>query len=296
MVRPFLWWIMLICWAANLPAQDGIRLVYHWDTDTASVGEPVILRIEAQLPEGTIPHFPDLAIENPQVSLINTHLEPSAVEYTLTFWELGRMVLPEIPVKIVNTDGVEKIIATDSLSIFIASVLTGEERDIREIKEMIPLRLRNTRSFWIRVGLMVLALGVFAVLWRVRRKPQLFLHEPGRNIRPHLVAQHGLKELESAVYSPELAGDFYMKLSHILRRYLEQRYLFRALEMTTSEIMEVLPDEIGNDEHTVILIKQVLDNSDLAKFANQQISATKWAEDLSKIKDILEYTRPSFNV
>lgn len=287
---------MLTCWAAYLSAQNGLGLVYQWSADTVSVGEPVILRIEVQLPEGTIPHFPDLVIDNPEVNLVATHLEPSAVEYTLSFWELGRVILPEIPVKVVKPDGVEKVIATDSLSIFVASVLTGQEQDIREIKEMIPLRLRNIRSFWIRAGLMVLALGVFAALWRLRRKQQISPHEPERNIRPHLTAQRGLRELQSAVYDPELAGDFYMKLSQILRRYLEQRYLFRALEMTTSEIMEVFPDEIHDDEHTVILIKQVLDNSDFAKFANQQISATQWAEDLSKLKDILEHTRPSFNV
>ena len=89
MARPVLGWMMLTCWVAYLPAQEGLGLVYQWSTDTVSVGEPVILRIEVQLPEGAVPHFPALVVDNPEVNLINTHLEPSAVEYTLSFWELG---------------------------------------------------------------------------------------------------------------------------------------------------------------------------------------------------------------
>jgi hypothetical protein len=287
--------MVLICWIAYLPAQDAIRLVYSWNSDTASVGEPVVLRLEAELPKGTIPHFPEPLLEDRNVSLISTHLEPMAVEYTFTFWELGRIILPGIPVKIVDADGVEKVAATDSMSIVVTSVLTGGEQDIREIKEMVPLRLRNIRSFWLRVGIMAIVMGVFAILWRTRRNLEITHPDPGKSLRPHIVVQRRLKELRSAVYDPEGAGDFYLKLSQILRQYLEQRYLFRALEMTTSEIKGVLPSEI-DDEITVSLIGQVLEDSDLAKFANQHLSATQWTEDLSKLEDILEYTRPTFNV
>ncbi|MFC1547848.1 hypothetical protein ACFL5M_04910 [Candidatus Neomarinimicrobiota bacterium] len=295
MARSLMVWMVLMCWIAYLPAQDAIRLVCSWSSDTASVGEPVVLRLDTELPKGTIPHFPELLIEDRNVSLISTHLEPMAVEYTVAFWELGRIALPGIPVKIVDTDGVEKVVATDSMSIVVASVLTGQEQDIREIKEMVPLRLRNIRSFWLRVGLMVIVMGMFTILWRTRRNQEVALSDPGKSLRPHLVVQRRLKELRSEVYDPESAGDFYLKLSQILRQYLEQRYLFRALEMTTSEIKEVLPREI-DDEHTVSLLVQVLEDSDLAKFANQHLSATQWAEDLSKLVDILEYTRPTFDV
>jgi hypothetical protein len=269
--------------------------VCSWKSDTASVGEPVVLRLEAELPKSTIPHFPELLIENRNVSLISTHLEPMAVEYTVAFWDVGRITLPGIPVKIVDNDGAEKVVVTDSMSIVVASVLTGQEQDIREIKEMVPLRLRNIRSFWLRVGFMVIIMGVVAILWRTRRDPEISRAKPEKSLRPYLVVQRRVNELRSVVYDPKGAGDFYLELSQVLRQYLEQRYLFRALEMTTSEIKGVLPGEIDH-EHTVSLIGQVLEDSDLAKFANQHLSTTQWTEDLSKLEDILEYTRPTFHV
>lgn len=295
MVRFLLVWMVLMCWVAYLPAQDATRLVCSWNTDTASVGEPVVLRLEVELPKGSIPHFPELLVEDRDISLISTHLESMAVEYTLAFWELGRTTLPGLPVRIVDTDGVEKIVATDSMSIVIASVLTGQEQDIREIKEMVPLRLRNIHSFWFRVGLMVIVMGVFAVLWRTRRKLYTTHSDPGKSLYPHLVVQHRLKELQTSVYDPEKAGEFYFMLSQVLRHYLEQRYFFRALEMTTSEIKGVLPGEL-DEESTIALIVQVLENSDLAKFADQHLSATQWSQDLSHVQDILERTRSIFQV
>ncbi len=141
------------------------------EPDTAVlVGQPVILRLDVQLPEGSVPHFPELTLTDPDASLVQTRLEPLAVEYVFTFWELGRVALPGIPVRIVSPDGSERIMPTDSLSIIVVSALSGDEQDIRGIKSMVLVKLTDLRSVWIRAGLMVLLVGTIVLIWRSRRQ------------------------------------------------------------------------------------------------------------------------------
>ena len=274
---------------------QGARLISRWSADTVRVGEPVTLRLEVDLPAGSVPHFPELTITNPGASLAQVHLEPMAVEYVFTFWELGRVVLPGIPVKIVAPDGSEKIIQTDSLSILVASVLSGQEQDIREIKGMIPVILTSARSIWFRIGLGVVLLGVIALIWRSRRQTRLAQARRDEKLRPDAVARKALDRLKAVPYRPEQAGEYYLELSRLLRRYLEQRLLFRALEMTTSEIKDLLPAEL-DDPAAAALIGQVLEQSDLAKFAGQPQPADLWRQDLDLVESIIDRTRPTFRV
>ena len=259
------------------------------------VGEPVTLRLEVELPAGTVPHFPELTVTNPGASLAETRLEPMAVEYVFTFWELGRVVLPGIPVKIVAPDGTERMLQTDSLSILVASVLSGQERDIREIKGMIPVILTSARSIWFRIGLGVVLLGVIALIWRSRRQTRLAQVRRDEKLRPEAIARKALEQLKAVPYRPEQAGEYYLELSRLLRRYLEQRLLFRALEMTTSEIKELLPAEL-DDPAVVTLIGEVLEQSDLAKFAGLHQPQNQWREDLRQVARIIERTQPTFRV
>ncbi len=282
--------------AQGLPGQgQGARLISHWSADTVRVGEPVTLRLDVELPAGSIPHFPELMVTNPGASLVQTRLEPMAVEYVFTFWEIGTIALPGIPVKIVAPDGTERIVQTDSLSVLVASVLSGREQDIREIKGMIPVILTSARSILFRIGLGVVLLGAIALIWRTRRRTGLARAGSDEKLRPDAVARKALDRLRAAPYRPEQAGEYYLELSRLLRRYLEQRLLFRALEMTTSEIKDLLPAELG-DPGMVALIGQVLEQSDLAKFAGQPQAAARWRQDLDLVGSIVERTQPVFRV
>ena len=200
-----------------------------------------------------------------------------------------------VPVRIVNSDGNEFTMETDSLSIIVASVLTGQEEDIREIKGMFFIRLIDPRWFWIRIGLVVFLVGLIAALWWSRRRGGL--DQAGRvaRLKPDVIALEALDRLRQASYSPEQSGDYYLQLSQVLRRYLEQRLLFRALEMTTSEIEGLLPGEL-DDPGLIALIGQVLEQADLAKFAEMPQSRDQWQRDLDSVKSIIERSQPVFQV
>jgi hypothetical protein len=61
-------------------------------------------------------------------------------------------------------------------------------------------------------------------------------------------------------------GEHFDRVSHVLRRYLGERYGFDALEYTTREIVTALAGrQVGYDESE--LVRRFLDESDLVKFA-----------------------------
>ncbi|MEE9466460.1 MAG: hypothetical protein V3W14_12905 [Candidatus Neomarinimicrobiota bacterium] len=273
---------------------QGTSITAQWSADTVQVGQPVRLRLLVQLEPGAVPHFPQLEISDPSVTLVSTKLEPMAAEYLFTFWELGWAVLPGIPVKYLLSDGTEHILQTDSLTLFVTTTLTGQEQDIREIKSMLPVILTDPRARLLRVVALVLLFGLIILIWRRRRRfPKA---ETGwKKIYPDRAALQELTRLRRYMFEPSLADQHYLELSRILRHYLERRYLFRALEMTTSEIQQVLSAEV-EDPEIATLIGQVLELSDLVKFAGRRQDQQQWAYDLELVESIIRRTRPAFQV
>ncbi len=284
------WPLVVLLLTCAVQAQ-GLRLTSRWSADTVRVGEPVTLRLEVAVPPGSAAHFPQLKLTSHGAALIETSLEPLAVNYIFTFWELGLMALPGIPVKVVSPDGDERLLQTDSLFVMVASVLTGEEQDIREIKSMVAVKLTDPRSVWMKAAASLVLVGIMVLIWRTRRLGGLDGGVKSISLRPGREALDGLRRLQGRDYPAADAGEQYLELSRLLREYLELRFVFRALEMTTSEIIDLLPEEL-DDVATAGLIGKVLERSDLAKFAGIAPSASQWQDDLERARQIIERTRP----
>ncbi len=275
-------------------AAQGTGITAHWSADTVQVGQPVQLQLVVDLAPGAVPHFPHLEIDNPGVSLLKTNLGPRFAEYVFSFWELGRIVLPGIPVKYVLPDGSEHLLETDSLTVLVVTSLTGEEQDIRNIKSMLPVILTDPRTRLLRVLSLILLLGIMVLIWRRRTAPRP-AGAKGSRIYPDRAALDDLARLRELGYDQVRASEHYLELSRILRYYLERRYLFRALEMTTSEIQRVLPRKV-DDREIATLVGQLLELADLVKFAGRYQDRRQWNYDLELVASIIRRTRSVFQV
>ena len=281
---------LLILMAAQLSAQ-GVRLEAVWSADTVLVGQPVDLHISAQVTDNTVPHFPGLTLTNPDISLDSTRFAPFSVTYSFTFWAVGKMAFPGIPVQLEQQDGSYVSMNTGSLSVYVTSSLTGSEQDIREIKEMAPLSLVNAGSL-LRRGIAVGVLILAAILIWVRRRKGASQGSRWKRQHPGEAALGELQQLRQKVYHPYDAPEHYQQLSAIMRGYLGTRFVFRALEMTTSEIRDTLPKKV-EDPAVSLLIAQLLQQCDLAKFARQKHAQNRWRNDLDMALRIIDKTRPA---
>ena len=112
------------------------------------------------------------------------------------------------------------------------------------------------------LGLIALVAGLYAVINRRR-------HGPLAAPRPaHEVALEALSKLHAArLIEAGKHEEFYIRLSDIVRGYLEVRFHLRAPEMTTEEFLQVAQRDPQLTPPQRSLLGTFLSEADLVKFA-----------------------------
>lgn len=112
------------------------------------------------------------------------------------------------------------------------------------------------------------ALGVAAIFGiaqlarRARRAVQL------RRMSPRERALTELKELLSAgLIESNQAKEFYVRLTMIVRQYIERQHSVRAPEQTTEEFLAAVTEDRRFGHDVVLRLKEFLEAADLVKFA-----------------------------
>jgi hypothetical protein len=182
-------------------------------------------------------------------------------------FEVGKLQFPPLKINLyrkVSTDSS----AISPFTVNVRSVLpTKEEPKLRDIAG--PLNIPWTIWNYLVILLFLVFIGaiVYLVLRYLRRKKGLILPQ-AQPVDSRPSWQVALEELESLQNQRLLEqGDFllyHFGLSMILRRFLENYIRFNAVEMTTSEIHEVLQTR---DFPRWVGIIEFLQQADTVKFA-----------------------------
>ncbi len=110
----------------------------------------------------------------------------------------------------------------------------------------------------------------------IRRKPKL---------PPHQVALQEIEKIkQERTWAQEDSKEYYTQLTDTLRTYIQERYKFSAMEMTSSEIIERLTQE--NDEEALNELRELFRTADLVKFAKY---STLINENDANLMTALEY-------
>ncbi len=163
--------------------------------------------------------------------------------------------------------------------------------DISDIKS--PRPARPAPWPW----LLALAAGALAYwLWSRLKK------EDGEGPREHVVVDHRPPEViaEEALFTLSASGlwqerrykDFYLRLTDILRQYLERRYAMPATKLTTAELQRLMR-HAELDRALILSFKSVFDRADLVKFSKVE-PETSWGErDVENARDLVRRTTPA---
>jgi hypothetical protein len=185
----------------------------------------------------------------------------------------GRLRIPPMRLVFVDTrpgeeaSGEERELLTEEIAILVRPVLSGEEATdatLRPIRR--PLEEHLGPSLWQRYwwaflgGPLLLATLVAGLIWRRGRKAV--------QISPYERASVALSELEAGGLPDEEARDYwYVELSSIVRRYLEDRFALRAPELTTEEFLRVAQRSVLISSEHKALLSSFLADCDQVKFA-----------------------------
>jgi hypothetical protein len=296
---------LLILSFSNILANSLIRVGAEVDKSVITIGD----RINYTL---TIEHDKTLHIEQPGPGAnlgqfeIKDYLILDPVEkdniiiqkfnYEISVFDTGRFVIPPFPVAFFESDTSKKfqIIQSEPIEIFVESVLTAEDAEIKDIKP--PIEIPFDYKYWIIVGSIVLlfiAATLFGYYYIRQRRRGILLFKK-EVIRPaHEIALEELSKIKENWKDMLLNGEhklLYTLLSETIRRYFENRYFIKALEETTQEIRISL-GEVEIESELKQSAFEILDQADIVKFAKYVPNEEETEKIIFDVEDFVEKTK-----
>ncbi len=284
------------CLAAST---DDIRVKAEVDKAFLTIGDPVTYTV-------TVEHAPDIRILSSIPAPSSDFLEIKKVEdidkkqkkkiitgrkFIFTSYRLGEFILDPATVKYQKDGQPEQSIQTNKLYLTVKSVSRGDPlEDIRDVKTVVPYKLRVGKILWTLLVLALLVAGYF--LYRALRKKKVSFQPAPPPLTPEEEALLHLSELfESDLLRRGLIKMYYLRLSEILRIYFEKRYKILAVESTTIEILRALrPQHLETGLYQKV--QYVLEASDLAKFAKWIPAAPEIVQINKKAEEIVRESVP----
>ena len=184
-------------------------------------------------------------------------------------------------------DTILKYVATDSIPISIASVLPENMRDINDIKK--PIDFPNFLPLVIiaiLVGLGIIIFIGYRLAKRLRRIREMIKPLPP----PWEEALAAINRIPVQDWlTNNLIKRYYYTISEILKRYLERRFLFPAVEQTTTELIRNMKqnkiperDGFGN----------FFTSSDMVKYAKFVPPRDEIVGVIDSVKELISKTKP----
>jgi hypothetical protein len=271
------------------------------DTTLVSVGDRLQLTVTVEHTPGGSVVWPDsLSLEPFEILgaelLAPTEIEGRAVtgvRLTLTIFELGDLEIPSFDFNVQGPDGSATLVSSDPYGVTVQSVGLDEGGDIRAIRG--PLGIPIGVIYVLPWLLLLVALGLLAFwLWRRRRGGDDSATRRSVIIPrlPHEEAYEALDRLEASdLLQRAEIKEYHIRVSEIIRTYVEGRFDVFALEMTTGEVMEGLR-ETGLDDDVLAAFDGFLSRCDLVKFAKLRPAPDASRRVLDTARELVDRTRP----
>ena len=324
-IRPASWmWLTLLLVAVplvraqNETATSSAQVDVRAAPTQATIGDPITLTVTVTCPPGVraLPPPPNAPLGPFEVRdhrVEQRERQDDSTETVALFevaaYETGEVKIPSLRVDTIEADGTAAQLRTREIPVTIASVLPADDENL----DIMPLRPPLDPPAgsvpliaWLAgIGALLAAAGLF--VWLRRRRKEAFEQPVEPVVLPEEQALAALAELENEGLLDELAPgadpdretarervkEYHVRLSHILRRYIERMFGLPALEETTFELVAETARVDLLREHTEG-IRQALQQCDLAKFAKVTPPVDQSEAALKEVRWIVEQSATAY--
>ena len=307
MKRTFLFILLA---AAVLAAKAQVTVVAAIDSIEMLIGEQVHVTVTATMKEGSkveFPVFKPMQQIIPGVEVLKSNelgvkgkengFVDRSVVYTLTSFDDTLYYLPPFVVKVDGKPYESKSLALKVLGIEVDTVHVDQFFGPKDVQDN-PFQWSDwSLLFWLSVlMLLLMAVGYYLYLRLRDNKPIITRIRIVKRLLPH---QKAMKEIEQIkadkMQNAENPKEYYTKLTDTLRKYIEDRYGFNAMEMTSSEIIErlerALTDDAQSAETMKAELRQLFTTADLVKFAKYSTMINENDANLVSAIDFINQTK-----
>ncbi|WP_414477971.1 BatD family protein [Prevotella sp.] len=297
-----------------LPMSAQVEVKSSLDSTEIYIGSQAHITLDVTLKNGmklVLPEYKPLEHITPGVEVLeqsvadtskldNDMLKVSRT-YTLTSFDENIYYIPPMNVKV---DGKEYKSRELALKVFTVEVDTLHPENFYPPKDV-----QNNPFMWedwsglfgMSMLLAVLVVIAYYLFTRLREnKPVIAKVRFVKRVPPHQKAMSEIERIKAdKLAASENQKEYYTKLADTLRKYIEERFGFNAMEMTSSEIISGL--QANGDSDMIMELRSLFETADLVKFAKystqinendnnlvnaiQFINTTK-AEDLPQVERV----------
>ncbi|MBQ9230880.1 MAG: hypothetical protein IJ190_06810 [Prevotella sp.] len=269
--------LCLIGTVVKMMAQVGVEAII--DSIQMFIGQQVHVTVTATTPANAKVVFPTykpreqmvqgvevLAVSEEQSKDIDKGRQSTRV-YTLTSFDGNLYYLPPFKVKVDGKTYQSKSLALKVMEVDVDTTKMNQFYGPKDVQDNPFLWSDWSLVFWLSVLLLLLLSAASYLYVRLRdNKPLIKSFKLVRRLLPHQKAMREIEQIKAdKMVSSENQKEYYTKLTDTLRRYIEERYKFSAMEMTSTEIIERLTQD--GDQKSLDELRQLFTTADLVKFA-----------------------------
>lgn len=309
--------LSLACWTlltAQPQSSTNVLARAELGNTQLTIGDKVELRVNISAPPGTqvgtgdwrssnadgggLPTSLEVAEANPLNTIAETPELLLEQRWTLQTFDTGYVFVPALayPYKLAGSNQMDTAY-TEPLLITIKGIPLNNESELMPINPIIK-EGRNWQDFWpIYLGLLLLIGGLALWRWFKYKADSKVVPPPPPPKPAHVLALEALQELEQEkVWQSGQIKAYYSELSRILRVYLEGRFKIPAMESTTKQIARSLAAKSDFDPQQSGELSQLLQLSDLVKFAKAEPGEDLHQRGLERVRSFVQNTVPSLTI
>lgn len=270
--------LLVLCSFPSKTSAQKAKISASIDTTRMLIGDQINIVYELEHQKGLdfgFPIFKDTLLKNLEVlrvsSIDSQSLENNLIKLTqrvlVTSFDTGFYIIPsQYFVNLANQDSLK----SEAFPLEVLTLELDTSKGITDIKLPydIPLTFMEILPYII-VGLLLIGIIILLLYFLKKRKEKPApLPRPKPAEPPHLWALRELDELAKLkLWQKGKTKLFHSRLSEIIRSYVEFRFDIRAMEQTSSEIIDALKIAKVVDYELLENLHQSMELSDLVKFA-----------------------------
>jgi hypothetical protein len=268
-----------------------------------TIGTPFRYTIEVSAPTGVEIEWPQIGAAIGDLQVTDFGQAPDRVAggrtvlqrwYALVTYATGDQNIPGPVVRYREAGGDWEFVKVPDVVVSVQSLLDAPggtpPSEVRDIKGPVAKPRDYTPLLWIAAAVLLVAALVVLLVRRLRRPRGVAAPPP----RPaHEVALAALAELQAAgLIEAGRYEEFYVRLSAIVREYIEARFRVRAPEMTTEEFLQAAQRRAQLAPSHRALLGHFLGEADLVKFARHHPAPADAERAFAAGRDFVRSTAP----
>ena len=190
----------------------------------------------------------------------------------ITSWESGTY-------KLGNFGASKKIIVSE---------IETNENEIKQIKENLKISF-SLIDYWIYISIVLILAIIYIISKKYLKKTERVLEivEEELKLDPIELTINKLEILKNEkLWEKDEINLHFTKASNIIRKYLELKFNFSALEIPTADIL-LKYKEFSQDDFSIKMLNRILSSCELAKFAKNQPDKSEILAHLENCKDFV---------